>query len=87
MTRQGLDYPISVSTTIQHTVRDLVEATALLVNAHIIDVAEARRLVDVIEGTFPGCRRKSHVELAREGIEQMRGSDDRPMDEWKDAWK
>jgi len=48
-----LDQQINVSTTIQHTKRDLGDAIALLTNARVIDMDECRRLAEAVESLYP----------------------------------
>lgn len=73
MTQLDLDQEIGISTTIKHTKRDLADAIALLVNAHVIDMDECGRLADMIDSAYPS-RRKSNLELAREEIGQVRAA-------------
>ena len=72
MEQYDLDQEISISTTIKHTIRDLVDAVALLTNAYVIDIDECRRLADKIDSTYPSGR----MQAARPGDIGCPGLDD-----------
>lgn len=79
MEQYDLDQEIGTSTTIKHTIRDLVDAVALLTNAYVIDMDECRRLADKIDSTYPtlsaGSSRR-RMQAARPGDIGCPGLDD-----------
>ena len=72
MDQYGLDQEISISTTIKHTKRDLVDAVALLTNARVIDLDECGRLADMIDSAYPS----RQMQAARPGDIGCPGLDD-----------
>tara|TARA_R100001244_G_scaffold19652_2_gene20228 strand:+ start:215 stop:481 length:267 start_codon:yes stop_codon:yes gene_type:complete len=65
MEQYDLDQEIGISTTIKHTKRDLADAVALLVNAHVIDMDECRRLADMVDSAYPNRERVVLVEAPK----------------------